>query len=580
MLVTENNYAPVMEKLDKCEELSVDDETTGITPWIGSRQAGIAIEGGREAFYFPFRHAEGPNLPLSKLEDMKKLLSKPDVNYIGFNYGFDMKMHYVDGIPLPRKIEDVQIGLHLLDENLGGPKSHGPSLKPCADKFLGPGKSKSEEQLIDKICSRFNCSRKDAKGLMWKLPASDVEEYACNDTVITRELRDFIKPHLQAWKLYDIWQETNEYLMAITEMEIEGLDLDVFLIYRYIDECLQKEAETLKIVTDMAGYPINLNSPKQVCAWLKVPSSSADFLETVKGHAGIEALQAHRGWGVMRRNYYEAFLRFMDEQGVLHPNLNITGTISGRLTADKPPLQALPVKDDDEPADDYAKVKDTLIERDSDWELGEADWSQCELRVGSHYAQEKTMAEKLIRGGDLHTETANEAGVPRPVGKRITFSAFYGIGAQTLAERLHVPKSQAGVWLNKWHRLYPGVRQLYARCEAIASDRGYIKMYTGRMRHFNVEWAYTHKASSNLIQGSVAEMARIAITRIRRELGSSVKMKLQVHDSIYWKSRKQDRVEVAREIKRIMEDQPWCSVPHRVDVKFGRDMGHMEKHKS
>lgn len=577
MLITESNYASVMERLDKCSELSVDDETNGLTPWVGSRQCGIAIEGAGEAYYFPFRHGEGANLPLSKMADFKKLLSKPDVTYIGWNYGFDMKINLQDGVPLPRKVEDVQQAIHLLNENEGGPKSHGASLKPCADKYLGPGHSKSEEQLIDKLCARFHCSRKDAKGLMWRLPASEVEEYACNDTILTRKLRDFFKPHLETWKLYDLWQETNEYLLVITEMEIEGLDLDVFLIHQYIEECKRQEAETLRIVTDMAGYPINLNSPKQVCAWLKVPSSAADFLETVKDHKGIEALQSHRGWGVMRRNYYEAFLRFMDERGVLHPNLNITGTISGRLTADKPPLQALPVKDEDEPADDYAKVKDTIIELDPDWELGEADWSQCELRVGSHYAQEKTMAEKLVRGADLHTETAQEAGVPRNVGKRITFSAFYGIGPQTLADRLHVPKSQAGVWLNKWHRLYPGVRQLYTRCEAIASDRRYIKMYTGRMRHFNVEYAYTHKASSNLIQGSVAEMARVAITRIRRELG--LKMKLQVHDSIYWKSRRQDRVEIAHNVKKIMEDQPWCTVPHRVDVKFGRDMGHMEKHK-
>lgn len=572
MLVSESNYAPAMEKLDKCTELSVDDETTGLTPWLDSRQCGIAIEGAGEAFYFPFRHGEGPNLPLSKMADFRKLLSKPDVTYIGWNYGFDMKMNLQDGVPMPRKVEDVQQAIHLLNENEGGPKSHGASLKPCADKYLGPGKSKSEEELIDKLCLRYKCSRKDAKGLMWKLPASDVAEYACNDVILTRQLRDFFKPHLESWKLYDLWQETNEYLLAITEMEVEGLDLDVFLIHQYIDECRDQEARLLQEVYEDAGYPINLNSPKQVCAWLRVPTSAAEYLDSLPKSGvsqSIEKLQGFRSWRIMRTNYYEAFLRFMDKHGTLHPNLNITGTISGRLTADKPPLQALPVRDDAQ------KVKDTIVEFNPDYEIGEADWSQCELRVGSHYAQEKTMADKLVRGADLHTETAQEAGVPRDVGKRITFSAFYGIGAQTLADRLGVPKSQAGQWLNKWHRLYPGVRQLYTRCEAIASDRRYIKMYTGRLRHFNAEYAYTHKASSNLIQGSVAEMARIAITRIRRELG--LKMKLQVHDSIYWKSKKSERKEIAHEVKRIMEDQPWCTVPHRVDVKFGRDMGHMEK---
>lgn len=573
MLVTEDNYAGIMEKLTKCKELSVDDETTGITPWTGSRQAGIAIEGAGEAFYFPFRHGEGPNLPLSKLEDFKKLLSNPEVTYIGWNYGFDMKMHLMDGIPLPKKVEDVQTAIHLLNENEGGFRSHGASLKPCADKYLGPGSSKSEAVLIDLLVSRFHCSKKDAKGLMWKLPASMVEDYACTDTVLTRRLRDFYKPHLEQWKLYDMWQEVNEYLMAITEMEVGGLNLDVFLIHDYIRECEEHEARLLAEVMQSAGYPINLNSPKQVCAWLKVPESNAEFLEELKGNVDVKRLQDYRSYCVMRRNYYQKFIEFMDEQGVLHPNLNITGTISGRLTADKPPLQALPVRDEQQ------KVKDTIIEPDPDREIGEGDWSQAELCVGAHYAQEKTMADKLLRGADLHSETAAEAGVPRPAGKRITFSAFYGIGANTLAERLHIERSLAAQYLNKWHRLYPGVKQLYARCEAIASDRRYIKMYTGRMRHFNVEWAYTHKASSNLIQGSVAEMARIAILRMRRELGSSIKMKLQVHDSIIWTSEKKHRKEIQREVKRIMEDQPWCTVPPRVDVKFGRDLGHMEHDK-
>jgi DNA polymerase I-like protein with 3'-5' exonuclease and polymerase domains len=90
--------------------------------------------------------------------------------------------------------------------------------------------------------------------------------------------------------------------------------------------------------------------------------------------------------------------------------------------------------------------------------LLEADYSLAELRVGSHYAQEKTMQEKLNRGADLHGETAEEAGVPRDEGKRITFSAFYGIGKKTLAERLRIPEKLAGDRLRRWHRLYPGVR--------------------------------------------------------------------------------------------------------------------------
>jgi DNA polymerase I-like protein with 3'-5' exonuclease and polymerase domains len=110
----------------------------------------------------------------------------------------------------------------------------------------------------------------------------------------------------------------------------------------------------------------------------------------------------------------------------------------------------------------------------------------------------------------------------------------------------------------------------------MAEARGYIRMFTGRMRHYNTPQTETHKASSNLIQGSVAEMIRIAITRLHREL--KLDMRLTVHDSIIAQVRKRDVEEIVPEVNRIMTDTPWMTTKNKVDFKVGSTWGGMKKY--
>lgn len=557
MLVNLDNYAETMEMLDKCTELIVDLETTGLNPWTGDRLVGIAIEGNHEAFYFPFRHVID-NLPADKMADFVKLLSKPDVTYVGYNYGFDLKFLYVDGVPLPKKIQCVQACAHLVNEN-----EEKFKLKLLGDKYIEQGSSKEMHDLTDRLASQGFAINE-----MWKLPPAEVEAYACQDVALTRKLRDFYIPHLATWGLSTIWDEVNEYLSIIVAMECRGMHLNIPLIHTYQAEC-EKQIEHMRgVIEKLAGYPINLNSAKQLQAWLGIPSTAAEILEVMTDRPGVQELLDFRGWHRANANYYSKFLSLLDPQGILHPNLNITGTISGRLSASNPPMQAIPVRTE------VYKVKDVVIPCDDDHILVEADYSQAELRVGSHYAQEKRMAEKLVRGADIHTETATEAGIPRDAAKRLNFSVIYGIGAPTLSERLGIPLKQAKQHLDKYHEMYPGFRQLLRRCDAIAAQRGYIRMFSGRLRRYNVEKAYTHKASSNLIQGSVAEMMRQAITKLNRQ---GHQMLLQVHDSIIFQLPIKTYLRSLPEIAATMNDTPWCTVPMKVDIKAGKNWGSMKK---
>lgn len=570
-LVTMDLYAIAVERLSKFSRLVVDTETTGLNVWGGDCVVGVSIKGkgDDQAFYFPFRHGDkyGPsgNLPEEKLQPLIDLIGDSKVeNVTGFNWSYDSKMLYQEGLPLSPKFTCVMLAAHLMNENEPSLK-----LKKLAARYVDPTAGQAEEKLNEKARSLGL----DPKSEMWKLPASEVYVYACDDVILTDKLEDFYIPHLETWKILQLWRDVCLYQYNILEMEISGMPLNMELMEQYIVEADKKIEESTRALHVAAGYPINPRSPKQLQAWLGLESTAAEVLEILAPkRPEVKLVLENRWWSRCNSNYYHPFQTFMDLNCVLHPNLNLIGTETGRCSASKPPMQAIPVRDE------VYKVKDVFPagEEEDDVYI-EADYGQAELRVASHYGDERTMAEKLERGADIHTETANEINIPRPAGKQLNFSVIYGIGAKTLSERLRIPLQLAKQYLAKYHGMYPGFRRLYNRCEALAADRGYIRMFTGRMRHYNVPTAYTHKASSNLVQGGVAEMIRIAIMRCA-ELRDRAPMKLQVHDSLLFKSKKQYLPEIIPEIKKRMENQAWCSVSQKVDIKVGRDWGHMEKY--
>ena len=565
--------------------LVVDLETTGLNPYHGDRMCGIVIGHKDERFYFPFRHEGegGPtNLPMECMEKLRPVLGDPDTTYIGWNYKFDIHFLIQDGFTMPQKIEDVMLAAHLMNENeyvlkngrvqFIGPKPKvGYQLKRLSDKYLSDDSSLEEQILIDKIMHQgLASSVKKAKGAMWKLPADDVAPYALDDVRLTEAMRDFYIPHLKNWKLFELWQEINEYCLITAKAEINGMPVDVDLIRQYI-----KETEIqMKVYKDqldqMAGYCINPNSPKQICNLLGTTSSNRETLEELMegGDERAEVIMKYRQWSKISSTYYQKYLENVDSENKIHTSLHLTGTVSGRLSSSNPNLQAIPRKTD------VYKVKDVFIALPGHYFV-QADYSQAEMRIGTSYAGEERMKEKIIRGADLHTETADELDIPRDAAKRINFGVIYGIGKVSLAKQLKIPEQLAGQYLSKYHGMYPGFRQLYRKCEAMAEQRGYIRMWTGRARRYDA-FNPTHKAMSNLIQGSVAEMMRVVITKLDEEI-PEIKMCLQVHDSIVFQVPKEGFDGHMRRIKDIMENTPDFDIPMNVDLEYGERWGTAQK---
>ena len=566
LIDTADKLDRVIPSLLACTSPVVDTETNGLNSYGTSkadphRIIGISVDDGREAYYFPFRHQQGTNLPEASMGFFRRYLSDPHRTYGGFNYKFDQHMLKGDGVGYAPNYEDAMLGVHLLNEN-----EPNFRLKDICNRYgIGDG-SRQEEILLEKVKGR--------KDRMGELDPADVEPYACDDVRLTRGLLDLIRPALQHYGLFDIWQQVNYYSYITTLMEHRGLMVDEALINQYREEAVAHKDDAFARLHAAAGYALNPNSSKQVCAFLGIQSSAAEELENLmaSGHESADFARLvveARGWSSVDSRYYTPYLNLMDLNNTLHCDLNLIGTISGRLSCSNPNLQAVARQTA------VFKVKDVFIARPG-YTLISADYSQAEMRLACFYANEQTMGDLIRQGADLHSSTAEALHIPRDAAKRINFGVIYGIGAEALHKQLRVEKKVAQGYLNKYHGLYPQFRKLIKACEQRAEADGVINMWTGRKRHFNVQHAYSHKAMSNLIQGGVAEMMRVAISRLFpaiRDLGGF--MLLQVHDQVIVEVPDSVVDLACRAIKAIMEDFTF-DPPMTVDVSTGKSWGKLE----
>lgn len=565
-LVTESNYEMAVRDLNRHDDLVHDTETTGLQWARGDEVCGVGLMSGENPYYFPFRHEPGGNLPLPLLKDLCERVLRPERLQLGFNLKFDLHMMRKEGMRIPYKIRDSQISAHALNEN-------EPSFKmeSLAAKYLDSDAGAEEDALLDLIQERFGGSRKGAKGNLWRLHPSEVAPYACKDLLTTRDLDELHRPALADWGIESLYEGLCEYSLVLTQLEYNGLQLDK----GHIDEMIiRSDAEALQCLErcqELAGYPINLASPKQLGAWLGLRSTAVGILSTIaddpehQHHEHARLILDYRGWSRQNSNYYRPFLERCDSNYVIHPNLNQTGTV-GRLSCSNPNLTAIPR------GSDIYNVKEVFKPLSEDDWFVEADLSQAEIRVCCHYSKDVKLTEMVLSGVNAHDFVSKNLNVPRHTAKNINFSAQYGIGAPTFAKTYGYSLKDARDHLKAYHVLHPGIRRLYNACEAKANRDGYIRLYTGRLQHFDGVKSESYKASNRLIQTTVSEMIRVAQIRLAKEVPEARQM-LPVHDSVNFSIPKKWFDEIIREVRRIMQDQPWCTIPTKVDIKRGDTWG-------
>ena len=576
MLVTADNFSEVMTLLDQQKRLIHDTETTGLDRWHDDYIVGHAFTTPRldGPFYLPIRHRNGTNLENHHVGHINDLLSKPDVVYTGWNNKFDVEMNLREGIPIPEKAEDVMLGAHLMNENEPSFK-----LKVWATQYIDPDAAEAERRMMDLIIDRGL----GGKGQLADLDPSEAEEYAGQDCLLTEKGRKLLKGPLETWGLWDLWHEVNDYMLTTVRMEQRGMVLDTDLTRKLAEDAQLHKDEALAELEKLAGYAINPNSHPQMQAFTGLKSTRREILEEIReGNPYVDAVIAYRAWSRARNTYYDPYLDHVDDYGILHPNLNLNGTISGRPSASDPNMQAVPRYNK------FYPIKDVFKARPG-WVLVSADYSQAELRLGSYYARERAMMKLLNSGGDIHGAVSGDLGIAakfgvddkeaRDIAKRINFGVLYGIGPKKLSRNLRVSFGEAQDFLEAYHGRYRQLRPFYRHMQFMAQYYGYIRLWTGRVRRYNTFGAQPHKALSNLVQGGVAEIMRHAILRLDQLVREGYfHMLLQVHDQILFEVPEETANECCEVIQEIMSDFPiFCQCPPRVDITIGKRWGKLEK---
>jgi DNA polymerase-1 len=569
------------EVVDRATERGImfyDLETTGLDPYNGDKTVGIAIlvpEGCDDCkdfiCYIPLRHDGNVNVPLFYWFMLAEWFLNKDNLLINWHTKFDINVTEVEGLKVRCRVLDVQLAAHMVNEN-NKPfklKIHGAQLDP---KY-----AEAEERLADageKAGIR-------AKAHMASMPFDLVSDYAMQDVVMTKALMHHHLPRLRLEKTHHIWIQTGHYSRAIGSMEFHGVKLDVQECKRRVIAASKKIKDLRTSMFEIVGHQFNPNSVPQLCNIFGVTKgpgcTDEDALNRMR-HPLAPILLEYRHWNKSVTSYYSPFVAKADPKDRLHCGLHVAGTISSRLASSNPNLQAVTAPDEDDEEGGFSHVREVIVAEEG-YDLVEADLNQAELRLMGHYSQAPFLLRAYLEEGrDVHTETAQLVGIPRPQAKRINFGIVYGLGAPGLSGQLKISEKKAAEMLQVFHSRAPEIKKFYAQCEYYARNNGHILMWTGRRRHFQVGYE-TRKACSNIIQGGVAEILRIAIQRIYDLMldqvlpdGRYPRMVLTVHDSIlfeiptgwsdYW-------------IPKIKEAMEWFdfSIPVVADIKIGKRWG-------
>lgn len=419
-------------------------------------------------------------------------------------------------------------------------------------------------------------------------------ECAVMKSVCTR-LTTEIETNEQEYLLYNVEMPLAEVLAS---MEHLGFMVD----RKGIADFTQKISGELKTIQqeiyDLAGEEFNINSPKQLGAILfeklGLPakkktksgySTNADVLESLQDENPIiEKILWYRTLSKLYSTYCEGLLKVIGEDGRIHSSFIQTETRTGRISSTEPNLQNIPVrKEIGREMRKFFVAKDGCL-------LADADYSQIELRVLSHIADDDEMIKAFNDEVDIHTVTASQVfNMPlelvtplmRSRAKAVNFGIVYGIGAFSLAKDIGVTRKEADDYIKGYLRHYAGVDKYMETVAKDAKEKGYVATLWGRRRYLpelnssnGMLRAFGERVARNMpIQGTAADIIKIAMVRVYNRLKEEkmdAKLILQVHDELIVEAPEKEIDKASKILSEEMENACKMKVRLRADVNIGK----------
>ncbi len=567
-------------------EFAYDTETTGYDCFT-DRMVGISLcAEPHKAFWIPLT----PETRAARLAILKPLLENPRIAKIGQNIKFDDAFLRSAGIEVKGRKFDTMLLHYLLD-----PESrHG--MNHLAHSYLN----------YDPIPITALIGSGGRQITMEMVPPDRVAEYAAEDADVTLRLKHVLWPQVVAQGLEKLYLDIEEPLVdVLASMEREGVRIDTGILSEYAKELTRQLAALETRIREITAEPaLNINSARQLGEILfgkmrlagdkpkmtKTRQYSTDE-ETLQGLAGkhevVGLILEYRGVKKLLSTYVEALPQLVNPvTGHIHTSYNQAVTATGRLSSTNPNLQNIPIREEQ-----GRMIRRAFVPSDGDHVLLSADYSQVELRLMAHLSGDEAMIEAFRQGEDIHRATAARIFGVAPAevtseqrrrAKTANFGIIYGISAFGLAQRLNIPRGEAGAIIEGYFRSYPGVKAYMERVVAEARETGYVETIFGRRRmlpdissrNATVRGLAERNAINAPLQGSAADIMKIAMIRIfngLRERGLRSKMILQVHDEVVIDTLRSERDAVAALVKAEMEGAARLAVALEVEVGVGEN---------
>lgn len=578
----------LLQNLEKQTTVCFDTETTGLDA-LTAELVGIAFsyEKGK-GFYVPF--SENQDEALILIEKLKPFFENENIEKIGQNLKYDLKILANYGVSVKGKLFDTMIAHYLIN----------PDMRHNMD-ILSETYLKYSPKSIEELIGKKGKNQKSMKDV----PLEEVKEYAVEDADITFQLKEHFQPILEKVGTKKLFDEIEIPLVEVlAAMEREGIRLDVDFLNAMSKE-MQVEIDAFQAkIFEIAGETFNLASPKQLgdilFDKLKIGGPKQKKTKTGQYATGEEILSylakdneivrhilEWRQLVKLQNTYVDALPNQVNEKtGRVHTDYMQTVAATGRLSSNNPNLQNIPIR-----TERGRQIRKAFIARDENYTLLAADYSQIELRIIAALSGEENMIKAFQNGEDIHRSTASKVfNVPleevtkeqRSNAKTVNFGIIYGVSAFGLSNQTDLSRSESAELIEAYYKTYPKLRQYIQNQIDFAREEGYVQTVLGRRRYLKdinsanamVRGGAERNAVNAPIQGSAADIIKIAMINIHKRLEKEnwkSKMLLQVHDELVFDVHNSELEKIQPMIKEEMENAFKLDVPLIVDLGLGKD---------
>ena len=531
----------------------------------------------------------------TQLASFKTALENEEILKVGQNIKYDILMLKNYGIDVKGKIFDTMVAHYLIE-----PDNRRRSMDALAEQYLNY-KPVSIETLIGK-------KGKNQKS-MRDVPVEEVSNYAAEDADITFKLYEVLNKELDTASARNIFKKIETPLISVlAEMETEGIKLDANALNTLAGELIEDLKTIESEIFELAGGDFNIASPKQVgevlFERLKVIdkpkktktgqyATNEDVLSQLAGkHPIIDKILDFRELQKLKNTYVEPLPTLINlKTGHIHTSYNQIVAATGRLSSDNPNLQNIPIR-----TKRGQEIRKAFVPRNDDFILLASDYSQIELRILAELSQDDGLIEAFLNGLDIHSATAAKVfGVNledvnrdmRSKAKAVNFGIAYGQGAFGLSQKLNIPRKEAKDIIDSYFEQFHKLKSYQSEVIELARERGFVETIMGRRRYLRDITSANHMVRSQAernainapIQGSAADMIKIAMINIQREMKKhqfKSKMILQVHDELVFDVFKPELEEVKSVVENEMKTAIKMKVP--IEVESGTGLNWLEAH--